>query len=148
MKPFISTAFYGFLKYILALTLIATPWLFKGFDGTQLVNISSAALLIPIYIGWLQLIMNIFSDNEASPIRMFPIQMNMVLDVVMGFILFVSPWLYDFKAKAFLPEILLGGLLIFLGVFTKKSPFTTKAHQTAPEGQLTSTDSMEGRLNV
>jgi len=146
MKPFISTAFYGFLKYILALTLIATPWLFKGFDGTKLVDISSAALLIPIYIGWLQLIMNIFSDTEASPIRQFPIQMNLVLDVVMGFILFVSPWLYDFKAKAFLPEVLLGGLLIFLGVFTKRSPFTTKPHHSLPEGQLTSTDSTEGRL--
>lgn len=142
MKPFISTSFYGFFKYFSSLFLIASPWVFN------LVDVSSAALLIPMYFGWLQLIMNIFSDNEASPIRMFPIQMNMVLDVVMGFILFVSPWLYDFKAKAFLPEVLLGGLLIFLGVFTKKSPFTTKAHQTAPEGQLTSTDSMEGRLNV
>lgn len=140
MKPFISTAFYGFLKYILALTLIATPWLFKGFDGTKLVDISSAALLIPIYIGWLQLIMNIFSDNEASPIRMFPIKMNMVLDVVMGFILFVSPWLYNFKAKAFLPEILFGGLLIFLGLFTKKSPFTSKENHSSHDGLLTSAD--------
>jgi len=140
MKPFISTAFYGFLKYILALTLIASPWLFEGFDGTKLVNISSAALLIPIYIGWLQLIMNIFSDNEASPIRQFPIKMNMVLDVVMGFILFVSPWLYNFKAKAFLPEVLFGALLIFLGLFTKKSPFTSKENHSSPQGLLSSTD--------
>jgi uncharacterized membrane protein HdeD (DUF308 family) len=140
MKPFISTAFYGFFKYILALTLIATPWLFKGFNGTKLADISSAALLIPIYIGWLQLIMNIFSDTEASPIRQFPIKMNMVLDVVMGFILFVSPFLYDFKAKAFLPEVLFGALLIFLGLFTKKSPFTSKENHSSPQGLLSSTD--------
>ena len=140
MKPFISTAFYGFFKYFSSLFLIASPWIFN------LVDVSSAALLIPMYLGWLQLIMNIFSDTEASPIRQFPIQMNLVLDVVMGFILFVSPWLYDFKAKAFLPEVLLGGLLIFLGVFTKRSPFTTKPHHSLPEGQLTSTDSTEGRL--
>jgi len=136
MKPFISTAFYGFFKYILALTLIATPWLFKGFNGTKLADISSAALLIPIYIGWLQLIMNIFSDTEASPIRQFPIKMNMVLDVVMGFILFVSPFLYDFKAKAFLPEVLFGALLIFLGLFTKKSPFTSKENHSSPQSGL------------
>ncbi|BAU52194.1 SPW repeat domain-containing protein [Mucilaginibacter gotjawali] len=140
MKPFISTAFYGFFKYILALTLIATPWIFKGFDGTKLADISSAALLIPIYIGWLQLIMNIFSDTEASPIRQFPIKMNMVLDTVMGFILFVSPWLYNFKAKAFLPEIFFGALLIFLGVFTKRSPFTSKENHSPSKGLLTSTD--------
>ena len=58
MKPFISTTFYGVLNYIIALTLIASPWLF-GFY-----NVSSAALLLPIYIGWLQLIMAIFADNK------------------------------------------------------------------------------------
>lgn len=142
MKPFISTTFYGFFKYILCLTLIASPWLFN------LVDISSAALLIPIYFGWLQLIMNIFADTKASPIRQFPLQMNCVVDVMMGFFLFVSPWLYTFSPKAFLPEVLLGGLLMFLGFFTKKSPFTTKAHLAAPEGEMISRDSIEGRLNV
>jgi len=70
------------------------------------------------------------------------------LDVVMGFFLLVSPWLYTFSSKAFWPELLLGGLLFFLGIFTKKSPFLTKPHRPAPEGQLTSTDSYEGRLNI
>jgi hypothetical protein len=142
MKPFISTSFYGFFKYILALTIIASPWLFS------LVNVSSAALLIPIYIGWLQLIMTIFVDTKASFIRRFPIQMNLVLDVLMGFFLFVSPWLYGFAPKACWPEVLLGGLLIFLGFFTKNSPFLTNPHRTMAEGQLTSLDSTEGRLNI
>jgi hypothetical protein len=142
MKPFISTAFYGFFKYILSLTMIASPWLF------HLVDISSAALLLPIYMGWLQLITTIFVDSEGSAIRQFPIQMNMVVDVIMGFILLVSPWLYTFSDKAFWPEVILGGILLILGLFTKKSPFTTPAHRAATEGQLTSVDSIEGRLNV
>jgi hypothetical protein len=146
MKPFISTAFYGVVNYILALTLIASPWLF------DLVNVSSAALLIPLYIGWLQLIMAIFADTEVGFIKQFPIQIHLVLDVVMGFFLLVSPWLYTFSSKnsgtAFWPALLLGGLLFFMGIFTKKSPFLTKPHHAAPEGQLTSTDSYEGRLNI
>jgi hypothetical protein len=142
MKPFIPTAIYGVLNYILSLTLIASPWLFG------LVNISSAALLIPIFIGWLQLIMAIFVDNETGFVKQFPMQIHLVLDVAMGFILMVSPWLYTFSSKAFLPELLLGGLLFCMGIFTKKSPFLTKPHHAAPEGQLTSTDSYEGRLNV
>src|SRR5271167_262466 len=112
MKPFISTVFYGVLNYILAFTLIASPWLF------DLVNISSAAFLIPIYIGWLQLIMAIFADTEVGFIKQFPVQIHLVLDVVMGFFLFVSPWLYTFSSKAFWPEVLLGGLLFFMGIFT------------------------------
>jgi hypothetical protein len=142
MKPFIPTAVYGVLNYILSFTLIASPWIFG------LADISSAALFIPIYIGWLQLIMAIFVDNETGFVKRFPMQIHLVLDVFMGFILMVSPWLYTFSSKAFWPELLLGGLLFCLGIFTKKSPFLTRPHHAAPEGQLTSTDSIEGRLNV
>lgn len=142
MKPFIPTAVYGVLNYLLSFTLIASPWLFG------LVNVSSAALLIPIYIGWLQFIMAVFVDNETGFVKQFPIQIHLVLDVLMGFILMVSPWLYTFSSKAFWPELLLGGLLFCLGIFTKKSPFLTKPHHSVPEGQLTSTDSTEGRLSI
>jgi hypothetical protein len=142
MKPFISTKFYGVFIIILSLTIIASPWLFN------LVDISSAALLLPIYLGWLQLIMSIFVDTEVGFIRQFPIQMHLVINVIMGFILMVSPWLYSFSSKAFWPELILGGLLFFLGIFTKKSPFLTRPHHAAQEGQITSTDSFEGRLNI
>jgi hypothetical protein len=144
MKPFISTSFYGYFKYFLGAFLIASPWIFN------LVDISSAALLIPIYFGWLQLIMNVFADTEASPLRHFPIQMYMVADIIMGFFLLVSPYLYGFGSRnnVYWPEILMGGLLMFLGFFTKKSPFTTGVHKTPQVGQLTSLDSQEGRLNI
>ena len=142
MKPFIPTAFYGVLNYILAFTLIASPWLFGYAD------VSSAALLIPIYIGWLQFIMAVFVDNETGFVKQFPMQMHCVLDVVMGFILLVSPWLWSFSSKVFLPQLLLGLLLFCMGLFTKKSPFTTKPHHSVPEGIYTSTDSTEGRLSI
>ncbi|HEY2583684.1 MAG TPA: SPW repeat protein [Mucilaginibacter sp.] len=156
MKPFIPTAFYGVLNYILAVVLIASPWLFdyaSHFDNGN-GHISSAALLIPIYMGWLQLIMAIFVDNETGFVKQFPMQMHLVIDVVMGFILAVSPWLWSFASPkgsssgVFLHQLLLGLLLFCLGLFTKKSPFTTKAHQSAPEGIYTSTDSTEGRLSI
>ncbi|MDB5007422.1 MAG: hypothetical protein JWP45_1815 [Mucilaginibacter sp.] len=142
MKPFIPTAVYGVLTYILSLTLIASPWIFG------LVDISSAALFIPIYIGWLQLIMSIFTNNETGFIKQFPIQMHLTLDVVMGFFLAVSPWLYTFSSKAFWPELIFGGLLMFLGNFAKKSPLLTKPHHSVSEGLLESTDSTEGRLSI
>ncbi|WP_428328287.1 SPW repeat domain-containing protein [Mucilaginibacter sp.] len=135
MKPFIPTAVYGVLNYILALTLIASPWLFN------LVDISSAALFFPIYIGWIQLIMAIFVKNETGFIKQFPMRVHLVLDVAMGFILMVTPWVYTFSSKAFWPELLMGGALFFLGIFTKKSPFTTNEHRGHAEGLLISTES-------
>ncbi|ASU32258.1 SPW repeat domain-containing protein [Mucilaginibacter xinganensis] len=135
MKPFISTKVYGVLNYILALTLIAAPWLFN------LVDISSAALFLPMYIGWLQLIMAIFSRSETGFIKQFPLTIHFVLDVLMGFVLMVSPWLYTFSSKAFWPELLLGGLLFLMGIFTDKSPFTTRNPHNHAVGFLASTDS-------
>jgi hypothetical protein len=142
MKPFIPITLYGVLTYLISFTLIASPWLFG------LIHVSSAAFLLPLYIGWLQLILCIFVDNETGFVKQFPIQMHMVVLAIMGFILMVSPWVYSFSSKAFWPQLLLGALLIFLANFTKKSPFLTRAHHAAPEGQLTSTDSFEGRLNI
>lgn len=148
MKPFVPTAVYGVLNYLLSFTLIASPWIFG------LVNVSSAALLIPIYIGWLQFIMAVFVDNETGFVKKFPMQIHLAIDVLMGFFLMVSPWLYTFwfdtpdRKGAFWPELLLGGLLFFLGIFTKKSPFLTRPHHSVPEGQLLSTDSTEGRLSI
>jgi hypothetical protein len=146
MKPFISTAVYGVLNYIIALTLIASPWLF------DLRSISSAAFFLPIYIGWLQLIMAIFTNNETGFIKQFPVRIHYTLDVVMGFILIVSPFVYGFAFDSvratgvfkgvFLPEVLLGGLLFIMGLFTKKSPFTTKLPKTHAEGLISSTDSI------
>lgn len=146
MKPFISTAFYGVLNYIIALTLIASPWLF------DLRHVSSAAFFLPIYIGWLQLIMAIFTNNETGFIKQFPVRIHYALDVVMGFILMVSPFLYGFAFDSvradgvfkgvFLPELLLGGLLFIMGLFTKKSPFTTKSPKAHGEGLISSTDSI------
>jgi hypothetical protein len=142
MKPFISTAVYGVLSYIIAFAMMASPWLF----GT--VHVSSAAFLLPLYIGWLQLIMAIFVDNETGFVKQFPMQISLAVDVFMGFIILVSPWLWGFSHRAFLPQVILGGGLLLLGILTKNSPFWGAPHRAARIGQLESTDSIEGRLNV
>lgn len=120
MKPFISTKFFGFFNYLLAAALIASPWMFG------MVEISSAALLIPIYIGWLQFIMNVFSNNETSLIKQFPIHTHLTIDILMGFILFVSPWLYTFSDRIWAPQVIFGLILMGLAIFTKGTPFLGK----------------------
>lgn len=136
MKPFIPTKFYGYFNYILAITFIASPWLF-GFY-----NVSSAALLMPIYMGWLQLIMAIFVDNEAGIIKQFPMSIHLVLDTAMGFILMVSPWVWDYARITPVPaQFFMGLILLIMGVFTVKSPITiTVQHRLPQGGEMTSAD--------
>jgi hypothetical protein len=132
MKPFISTSFFGFINYAIALTLMASPWLF-GFSR-------GAAFFLPLVFGWLQLIMAIFSNNRFGFIKQFPVAMHCFLDVVGGFILLVSPFLYGYYATTvFLPQLLLGTLVFFLGIFTKKSPLTDEPQHVFRDGLLGST---------
>ncbi|HVW94786.1 MAG TPA: hypothetical protein VHA56_02290 [Mucilaginibacter sp.] len=134
MKPFISTAVYGVLNYIVALTMIASPWLFG------VVHVSNAAIFLPMYFGWLQLIMAIFANNEAGFLKQFPMTIHSVIDVVMGFVIMVSPWLYVYSPKLW-PQVILGAVLFLMGIFNKKSPFTTRTRHNHSVGFLTSTDS-------
>jgi len=127
MKPFISTSFFGFINYLIAITLMASPWLF-GFDR-------GAAFFLPLVFGWLQLIMAIFSKNKYGFMNVFPVPMHCFLDVVGGFILMTSPFIYGYYATTvFAPQLLLGALIVFLGIFTKRSPLTDEPTHVFRDG--------------
>lgn len=134
MKPFIPTAFYGFLNYAIALTLIASPWLF-GFY-----HVGGASFFLPLVFGWLQLIMAIFSKHEFGFIKVFPVPMHCFIDVVGGSFLLASPFVYDYSSHVFLPQLLLGSLVFLLGIFTKKSPFTDEPEHVFRDGLSNTTD--------
>lgn len=142
MKGSISTTFFGYFSYIIALVTMSSPWLF-GF-----VHVSAAALFIPLLFGWFQLIMAIFSNTKAGMVGIFPIQMHCVLNVLSGSILFISPLLYGFCSGVWAPHVILGGLLMLAGILVKNSPLTNAPHEMLPEAGIESTDAHEGRLMV
>jgi hypothetical protein len=142
MKPFISKTFHGVINYVGAILLMASPWLFNFSE------LKGAAILVPLYFGWLQLIMAIFSDNPLGFIKVFPMQMHNCLDVFSGSFLLMLPITYGFCSQVFWPHFLLGSLFFLSGIFTVESPFLTRPHRSLPEAGITSIDSHDGRLNV
>jgi hypothetical protein len=144
MKPFISKSAYGFLNYAIALLLIASPWAF-GFTHVTI----AGALLMPILMGWLQLIMAIFSKNPLAfrQLNVLPMQMQNFVDVLMGSFLLFLPITYAFCNQVFWPHFLLGLALVIKGVFASESPFLTRPHRSIPESGISSLDSIEGRLD-
>jgi hypothetical protein len=135
MKPFISATFYGVINWAGCILLLTSPF-FLGYYQYR-----GAAFLLPVFIGWLQFIMAVFSDSKHGLIKVFPMQMHLFLDIIVGSFLMASPFVYGFSDKVFWPQVLLGGLFFFAGIFTKGSPLFAKEHSLA-EGQLTSTDSL------
>lgn len=142
MKGFISTTFFGYFGYLLAIVTGSSPWLF-GFY-----HVGGASLFLPLLAGWFQLLMCIFSNTKAGMVGVFPIQMHCALNVFSGFYLLIAPWLYEFSPKVFWPHLILGGLILLMGVFVKNSPLRNAPHEILPEAGISSTDSHEGRLMV
>ncbi len=130
MKPFISTKVYGFLNYALALTMIGSPWLF-GFKDQH-----GVSFLLPLYLGWLQLIMAIFSKHEWGFIKIFPVSMHTFIDVIAGSFLFATPFLYAYSDKIFIPQLAFGLILTLLGVFVQGSPLTSEPSHVFKDGLM------------
>jgi len=130
MKPFISTAVYGFFNYALAITMLASPWLF-GFQHQH-----GASLLLPLYFGWLQLIMAIFSKHQWGFIKVFPVSMHCFIDAIVGFFLLSSPFIYGYTYEVYLPQFFFGLLLLLLGVFTYNSPFSDEPRHVFKDGLM------------
>jgi hypothetical protein len=128
MKSFISTKVHGVLDYASAVLMIASPWLF-GFEP-----VGGAALFLPIVLGAIQFIMVIFTRHELGMYKVVPIQLHLIIDMFLGFILLVSPFLYGFYHIVFLPHVIFGLLLIGAGIFTSPSPFLDKLDVLDPRG--------------
>lgn len=144
MKGLISTKTFGYINYPLALLMMVSPWLFCSTDGTPFWHVSAAALFFPLVFGWFHLLMAIFSKSKAGMVGIFPIQMHCTLDVISGFAIAMSPFLYGFYHKVFLPHLILGGIIFFLGIYTKNSPLLNQPHEMI-EGEygIQSTDAHE-----
>src|SRR3569623_468983 len=119
MKSFISPKVYGFFNYALGIVMILSPWLF-GFQHQH-----GASILLPLYLGWLQLIMAIFSKHEWGFIKVFPVSMHCFIDAIVGSFLLLSPFLYGYYNEIFLPQLSFGLILLLLGVFVQGSPLTS-----------------------
>lgn len=137
MKPFISTSTYGFLNWVVAIILMSSPWLF-GFS-----HVGGASFFLPVIFGWLQLIMAIFSKHKFGIMNVFPVPMHCFIDVVGSSFLLASPWVYGFADRVFWPQLLIGGLIFFLGVFTRTSPFTDEPKHIFKDGLLQDTADVE-----
>jgi predicted membrane metal-binding protein len=114
-KP-ITSRMHGMLDYPAAIVLILSPWIF-GFH-----DVGGAAVALPIIVGVLSLLQSPLTDYELGVVDMIPLRMHLMLDVVAGFVLAISPWLFGFAdegTNAWLPHLLLGLLVMGSGLMTR-----------------------------
>jgi hypothetical protein len=112
---FIPTKVHGILDYLVGIILIAAPWIF-GFDR------GGMETWIPVILGVGALVYSVMTDYEMGLTRTLSMRTHLTLDLVSGVLLAVSPWIFGFADRVYLPHLVLGILEIGVSLMTKQQP--------------------------
>lgn len=123
---FIPTRFHGVLDYVVGLIFIAAPWLF-GFS-----DVSWATWTI-VAAGVLALLQTIFTDFEVGLIHKIPMQSHLMVDFGLGVILALSPWIFGFADRVFMPHLIGGVFAILASLTTHRQPSESYSRRHATQ---------------
>jgi hypothetical protein len=98
---------HGVLDYLVGLLLAASPWLFGFADH-------GPATAIPVVLGLGALLYSLLTAYELGLVRAIPFHIHLMLDLVSGLFLAVSPWLFSFSHRVYWPHLTFG--LLEMGV--------------------------------
>lgn len=113
---FINRKTHAVLDYLSVLILGAAPFLFNFANITP-------ALYTALSMAILILLMSLFTDYEGGVLKFLHISFHLTVDVILGLVLAVSPWLFNFNEVVYLPHLIMGILIAGAGLFTvKRSP--------------------------
>jgi hypothetical protein len=87
--------------------------------------------------------MAIFGKHEFGFLKVFPVSMHCFLDIIVGSFLFASPFLYGYSISLYWPLLLIGALLMFLGLLTKRSPITDAPVHVFKDGLMEHTGDVD-----
>jgi hypothetical protein len=124
----IPTKVHGILDYVVGLLLIASPWVFKFDNG-------GAETWIPVILGVSTLIYSLFTRYELGMTKKIPMPVHLTLDILSGIVLAISPWLFNFDERVYLPHLILGIFEVMAGLMTSKVPTTIADHDEALHNQ-------------
>ena len=120
---FIDTKIHAVIDYLMGILLIVAPWLLGFADG-------GADQWVPVILGLGTIFYSIITDYEYGLLKVLSVKAHLIIDLIAGIFLAVSPWLFGFADDVYLPHLILGIAEIGVSCFTKK-------HSSYPETSLT-----------
>jgi len=112
---FIPTKVHGILDYTVGAILAISPWLF-GF------NRGGAETWVPFILGAGAILYSLFTNYEWGVSRRIPMPTHLLLDVLSGIVLALSPWIFGFADQVYLPHVIFGILEIVVPLLTRRHP--------------------------
>lgn len=115
----LNTKAHAIFDYLFVLILFLSPRLFNLMDFA----ISHPAVwIIPSLVALMKASLAVITDYEGGLYRWIPMYKHRYADMLLGMMLLVSPWAFDFAPMAFLPHVVLGGAIVLVALFTRTEP--------------------------
>lgn len=108
---FLTTKLYGFINYIFAILLFFMPTFLD-------LQAHTAESIIFYVFGIFTIFLSLQTDYELGVYKVLPMEIHIYIEIVCGLFFALSPWIFNFASKTFLPYLFFGGLLISLAVAT------------------------------
>jgi hypothetical protein len=112
---FLPTRVHGVIDYLWGLALLASPW-FLGFSDVR------AATWLAVIFGAAAILYSALTAYELGALRLFPMTFHLLLDGVGGAFLAVSPFLFGFSDRVYLPHLLFGLFSVMASLITRTEP--------------------------
>lgn len=115
----IPTSVHGIIDYVTGGLLLIVPYLLGFADGT-------AAQWVPQLIGVMIIGQSLITQYELSVAKIIPMPTHLMLDMGSGALLAVSPWLFGFSEKVYLPHLIVGLMEIVIPLLSENRSKTTR----------------------
>ncbi|MDZ7703951.1 MAG: hypothetical protein U5L04_05635 [Trueperaceae bacterium] len=107
----ITPRYHSTFDYLIAALLCGGPWFFGYADvGT--------ALWLSVISGVALIVYSTVTTYERAE-KLLGIQTHLLIDIVLGALLLLSPWMFGYAAEVWLPLVLLGLALIAAALLTE-----------------------------
>jgi hypothetical protein len=90
---------HGIMDYLVALVLIAAPYLFGFANG-------GPEQVVPQALGAVVILLSLLTAYELSIAKLIPYRVHLGIDVVQALFLLVSPWLLGYADRIWWPHVL------------------------------------------
>jgi hypothetical protein len=115
LLPIVPTKVHGIIDYIGGVVLVALPWVL----GISQYSFAPWAFVI---LGIISILYSLMTRYEAGYVSLITMRMHLWLDVLVGFLLIVSPWAMDFAGYVYMPHVVTGSIIIVLALLTDTKP--------------------------
>jgi len=101
---------------VVGVLLVFSPTLFNFADN-------EAASMVPIWVGIFIVLNELITTSPYSPLKLVPMRIHILIDVITGLFLLVSPWLFNFmnndEPSQWVPHVVVGLLIIGYALLTR-----------------------------